>query len=71
MTSTQGVEIANSVIENNPEKAGTLVRLLYAFRESAGDPEGEIMMDEVISALYVRTSHCQDGIKNFVASLTA
>lgn len=67
MTSAEALELAHQVIEDNPEKAGPLVKLLYAFRESRGDPLGEVMMNEVIGTLYTKTEHCESSIKKFIS----
>jgi hypothetical protein len=67
MTSTQALELAHAITQNDPNTIGPLVQLLYAFKDSGHDPEGEIMMDQVIGNLYLQTSHCEEAIKSFVS----
>lgn len=70
MTSTQFhslQQLALEVIQNDPQKAAPLVKLLYAFKNSSSDANGEMMMDEVIGSLYLLTNHCQESLKEFVS----
>lgn len=66
MTSTHAKKLADEILED-PTKAGPLIRLLYAFKESRNDPMGEVMMQEVLGHCYTYTEHCQEGLKRFVS----
>lgn len=70
MTLTQALELANKIIENDRGAVEPLIRLLYAFRVSRGDPKGEAMMRTVLKTLYLETDHCEDvGLAGFVGDL--
>ena len=67
MNSAHALELTNDIINNNPEKAGSLLVLLSAIQSSRGDPEAELMADEVMDFLYAKTEHFHKGRKEFIS----
>lgn len=70
MTSAHALQLAAQIIENDRGAVEPLIKLLYAFRASRGDPLGEAMMRGVLKTLYVETDHCEDvGLAGFVGEV--
>lgn len=67
MTSAHALTLANKVTKNDPAAIQPLIQLLCAFRDSAGDPEGEAMMDDVIKSQYLKTDHCDKALREYVS----
>lgn len=67
MTSAQAQELARLITKNDPEAVRPLIQLIYGLRESRGDPAIESLMSDVIGTLYIKTEHCDKGIKAFVS----
>jgi len=65
MASSLEVELANDITED-PTKASPLLRLLYSFYTSRGDPLGEAMMKEVMLGVYTKVDHCEDSMVSFL-----
>lgn len=64
MTSTQALQLAREARETG--KAEPLIKLLYFFKTSRGDPLDEAVMSTVLKTLYLETEHCEAGLAQFV-----
>lgn len=68
MTLTQALHYAEQITQNDKAALEPLIKLLFAFRASRGDPGGEAMMRAVLMRLYAQTDHCEDfGLAAFVS----
>lgn len=65
MTSAHALDLALQIIENDPQKAGPLVKLLYAFKSGHSDPLGQAMMREVLNRLFAVTDHCDVAVERY------
>lgn len=66
MTLTHALQLAEQ-IANDKAALEPVIKLLYAFRVSRGDPLGEAMMRTVLKRLYAETDHCEEvGLAGFV-----
>lgn len=65
MTSSQGKKLA-ALIMADPTTAIPLLKLLNAFKESRGDPLGEVMMEEVMLHVYTKIDHCREAMCEFL-----
>lgn len=71
MTSAHALQLAEEIKERDRSVIEPLIKLLYAFRASRGDPLGEAMMRSVLKSLYMETDHCEDvGLAGFVGELS-
>lgn len=65
MTSSQGKQLA-ALIMADPTTAIPLLKLLNAFKESRGDPLGEVMMEEVMLHVFTKVERCRDAMCEFL-----
>jgi hypothetical protein len=66
MTSTQTLQIARFVIENNPEKSGPLLVLLDVFLNARGDPMAEVVVRDVKRFLWSNTENSDAAMEKFI-----
>lgn len=66
MASSQGVELADSILED-PTKAIPLLRLLHLFNTSRGDPLRAVEADEIMLHVYTRIEHCREAMVGFLS----
>lgn len=66
MTSSQGVELADDILED-PTKAIPLLRLLNMYKTSRGDPLREEELDEVMLHVYAKIEHCRASMAKFLS----
>lgn len=71
MTSVHALELANTIVQNDPGTVGPLITLLYAFRSSRGDPLGEAMTQDVLRHLFTRVEEIDDAIEAYVSKSLA
>lgn len=67
MAPTHEIELAQQIIQNDPDKAAPLLKLLDAFQNSRGDPLAEAMTRDVMLFLYSKTEHCEEAMRGFIA----
>lgn len=67
MTSAQAQALASNIIENDPEKAGSLLVLLDYFFKAKGEPMGEVVVRDVKQDLYRRTAHSSASMERFIS----
>lgn len=67
MTLSHALQLAEQIVANDKTALEPVIKLLYAFRASRGDPLGESMMRTVLKRLYSETDHCEEfGLADFV-----
>jgi hypothetical protein len=71
MTSTQIVQLAHIVIENNPEKAGHLLVLLDVFLNARGDPMAEVAVRDTKRFLWSNTESSDAAMEKFISEAVA
>jgi hypothetical protein len=71
MTSTQGNQLVEKIIQNDHDLVDPLLTLLYVFRDSRGDPLGEAMMQDVIRSLAAKSDRLEQCVKEVVAECIA
>lgn len=65
MTSAHAVELASQILQDNAA-AIPLLRLLYAFSISPGDPLAEAMKRDVLMHVWTKTDNCEEGMITFL-----
>ena len=71
MTSSQTLQIARFVIENNPEKSGQLLVLLDVFLNARGDPMAEVVVRDVKRFLWSNTENSDAAMEKFISEAVA